>query len=40
VKRFDKDTLLSADDFFRDVYKPVRDQLADKWTLASQADAN
>jgi len=40
VKGFDKDTLLSADDFFRDVYKPVRDQLADKWTLASQADAN
>ena len=40
VKGFDRDTLLSTDDFFRDVYKPVRDELASKWTLASQANAN
>jgi hypothetical protein len=40
VKGFNKDTLQSTDDFFREVYKPVRDQLADKWTLASQANAN
>jgi hypothetical protein len=35
VKGFDKDVLLSSDEFFRDVYKPVRDELADKWSAAS-----
>jgi hypothetical protein len=34
VKKFDRDTLLSADDFFRDVYKPVRDEWADRWSGA------
>lgn len=36
VKGFDKETLLSAEGFFKDVYKPRRDELADKWTEASQ----
>ena len=35
VKGFDKDVLLSSGDFFREVYRPVRDQLADKWSAAS-----
>jgi hypothetical protein len=35
VKKFDKETLVSADGFFRDVYRPVRDELADKWTEAT-----
>jgi hypothetical protein len=35
VKGFDKEVLLSTDDFFATVYRPVRDQLADKWTTAS-----
>jgi len=35
VKGFDKEVLLSSDEFFRDVYKPVRDELADKWSAAS-----
>jgi hypothetical protein len=37
VKEFDRKTLLSADDFFRDVYKPRRDELAEKWSGANQA---
>ncbi|MDG7008481.1 MAG: hypothetical protein JRN06_09620 [Nitrososphaerota archaeon] len=37
VKGFDKDTLLSAEDFFRSVYKPVRDELAAKWSEAAEA---
>jgi len=40
VKGFDKDALLSADDFFRNVYKPVRDELAERWTEAGQTNAN
>ena len=32
VKGFDKDVLLSTDDFFRTVYRPVRDSLSEKWT--------
>jgi hypothetical protein len=40
VKSFDRGTLLSTDDFFRNVYKPVRDELAEKWTEASQTNAN
>jgi len=35
VKGFDKDVLLSSNDFFNTVYKPVRDQLAARWTQAS-----
>jgi hypothetical protein len=38
VKGFDRDVLLSADDFFRTVYKPVRDSLAEKWTEATQVN--
>lgn len=36
VREFDKKTLLSADDFFRVVYRPVRDQLAEKWSSAAE----
>jgi len=37
VRAFEKDTLLSADGFFRGVYRPRRDELAAKWTAASEA---
>jgi len=38
VKSFDKDTLLSADGFYKEVYKPRRDELAQRWSLqASEA---
>jgi len=40
VKSFARETLMSADEFFREVYKPVRDELAQKWTEASQTNAN
>ena len=36
VKKFDKETLLSADEFFRQVYRPRRDELAQKWTEESK----
>jgi len=36
VKSFDKTTLLSADAFFADVYRPKRDFLSEKWTEASE----
>jgi hypothetical protein len=39
VKEFDKEVLLSADGFFREVYRPRRDELAGKWTEASQGPA-
>lgn len=39
LKKFDKETLLSADEFFREVYKPKRDELAEEWTTASQGSA-
>jgi hypothetical protein len=32
VKRFDREVLLSQQDFFELVYKPNRDELAAKWT--------
>jgi hypothetical protein len=35
VKKFDKETLLSADRFFREAYRPRRDELAEKWSEAS-----
>lgn len=35
VKKFDRETLLSADGFFKDVYRPRRDELAEKWTMSS-----
>jgi hypothetical protein len=35
VGSFDKKTLLSSDEFFGEVYRPMRDELADKWTAAS-----
>ena len=38
VKGFDKNVLLSTADFFNLVYRPVRDDLADKWSeLAAQS---
>ena len=36
VKKFDKETLLSADEFFGEVYRPRRDELAQKWTEDSK----
>lgn len=36
VKDFDKETLLSADGFYREVCKPRRDGLAEKWSAASE----
>lgn len=36
VKKFDKETLNSAEAFFHDVYKPVRDEWAEAWTEASE----
>jgi hypothetical protein len=36
VKSFDKETLLSTEEFFRTVYRPVRDELPEKWTEASK----
>jgi len=39
VKKFDKETLLSADSFYREVYRPKRDALADQWTAASEGSA-
>ena len=39
VGSFDKQTLLSADEFFGEVYRPRRDQLAEKWTAASAGPA-
>jgi hypothetical protein len=35
VKTFDRETLLSAEGFYRDVYKPRRDELAEAWTEAA-----
>jgi len=36
VRKFDRKTLESTDEFFRVVYRPVRDDLADKWTEKSE----
>lgn len=36
VKGFDKQVLLSSDEFFRDVYRPVRDSFANRWSEASE----
>ena len=38
VRKFDRATLESADGFFREVYRPVRDQLSEKWSAASEAN--
>lgn len=32
IKHFDRETLLSREDFFTSVYRPKRDELAEKWT--------
>ena len=38
VKGFDKEVLLSTDEFFRSVYRPVRDEWAERWSaLSNQA---
>jgi len=39
VKEFDREVLLSTDGFYRDVYRPKRDELAEKWTEASRGSA-
>ena len=38
VRRFDRETLLSADEFFRLVYRPVRDDLTEKWSEGSSEE--
>lgn len=35
VKGFDKETLRSREEFFRAVYRPVRDEFSAKWSEAS-----
>lgn len=35
VRKFDRETLESTQAFFDDVYRPVRDKLADEWTAAA-----
>jgi hypothetical protein len=37
VKTFDREALLSTDRFFGEVYRPRRDELAEKWTEATEA---
>lgn len=32
VKRFDKEILMSREGFFAEVYRPVRDEWAERWT--------
>jgi hypothetical protein len=38
IKKFDKDTLLSGNEFYNVVYKPKRDEFAKKWTEAIAAE--
>jgi len=35
VKKFDKEVLLSSEEFFRNVYRPVRDEWAEKYSEVS-----
>jgi hypothetical protein len=35
VRGFDRDVLLSSGEFFSEVYKPVRDEWAERWTEES-----
>jgi hypothetical protein len=37
VKTFDRETLLSTEGFFKDVYRPRRDELSEEWSEASAA---
>lgn len=37
VKTFDKETLSTTSEFFNKVYKPRRDELAEKWTKSRDA---
>jgi hypothetical protein len=37
VQSFDRETLLSGSRFFSDVYRPVRDEFAKKWTEMSSS---
>lgn len=39
VKKFDKEVLLSANGFFREVYRPKRDELAQLWTERAENSA-
>lgn len=39
VKSFDKEILLSTDSFFKVIYRPRRDELAERWTEAAQESA-
>jgi len=38
VRKFPESTLLSQNEFFQQVYRPIRDELSDKWTeMATRA---
>ena len=39
VRGFDREVLLSADDFFRSVYRPVRDEWSEKYSSETPANA-
>ncbi len=38
VKGFDRPTLLSGEEFFRNVYRPVRDEWSERWTTETSAN--
>lgn len=38
VKKFDREVLLTGSEFFRTVYRPVRDDWSEKWTEESQTN--
>ncbi len=38
VEKFDEEVLLSGSEFFRTVYRPVRDEWSERWTEESQAN--
>lgn len=39
VRSFDKEVLLSTDGFFKVIYRPRRDELAERWSEAAQESA-
>jgi hypothetical protein len=38
LNKFDKEVLLSGSDFFREVYRPVRDEWSERWTEGSRTN--
>ena len=39
IKGFDEGTLLSSESFFRDVYRPIRDEWSERWSTETQDEA-